>query len=180
MNKTALRSKKRIMDVLLKKLATEKIEVVTISEIASDAGVSRKTFYRNFTGKLDIIKFYTQEIIAKYLEQVSNKDIKSFQELLTFYFSFWKSQSNYLKILQNNDLLSFMFDIQREELLDKLPWQNLSWHNLRKDETIIDLLIIGGIWNVFLYNLNLNNASEPEALAQKVIDSFNLYTEYMN
>ena len=154
--------------------------MITISEIASEAGISRKTFYRNYAGKLEIIKFYIQEAVTKYLEDVGSENIKSFQELITFYFSFWKSQSYYLKILQSNGLLSFMFDIQREELLKKLPWQNFSWHNLKKNETVIDLLIIGGIWNVFLYNLNSNMIIEPEILAQKVIDSLNLYTKYLN
>lgn len=180
MNKTALRSKKKIMDVFFEKLTTEGIEVITISEIASEAGISRKTFYRNYAGKLEIVKFYIQEAVAKYLEDASSKDIKSFQELITFYFSFWKAQSYYLKILQNNGLLSFMFDIQREELLEKVPWQKFAWHTPHKNETIIDLLIIGGIWNVFLYNLNSNNVIRPEVLAQKVIDSLNLYTKYLN
>lgn len=180
MNKTALRSKKRIMDVFFEKLATEKIEVITISEIASEAGISRKTFYRNYTGKLEIIKFYIQETVTRYLEDVNSENIKSFQELITFYFSFWETQSYYLKILQNNGLLSFMFDIQREEMLEKVPWQNFAWHTLHKDETIIDLLIIGGIWNVFLYNLNSNNSIRPDTLAQRVVNDLKLYTKYLN
>ncbi|KRL00798.1 TetR/AcrR family transcriptional regulator [Liquorilactobacillus capillatus] len=180
MNKTALKSKKKIMDVFFEKLATERIEVITISEIASEAGVSRKTFYRNYAGKLTIIKFYIQETVNKYLEDVSKENITSFQDVLTFYFSFWKSQSRYLETLQNNGLLSFMFDIQRETLLKKVPWQSFAWHTLHKDETIIDLLIIGGIWNIFLYNLNLNNAIEPEVLAQKVIDDLKVYIKYLN
>lgn len=180
MNKTALRSKQKIMSAFFEKLATEKIEVITISEIASAAEISRKTFYRNYTGKLEIIKFYIQNTVSKYLENVRKRNIKSFQELITFYFSFWKSEIYYLKILQRNGLISFAFDIQREELLKKLPWQRFEWHIPSNDETIIDLIIIGGIWNVFLYNLNSNNIIESEVLAQKVIDSLNLYTQYLN
>ncbi|WP_369670996.1 TetR/AcrR family transcriptional regulator, partial [Enterococcus faecium] len=57
MNKTALRSKQAIVTALFNKLASYPFNELTISEIAAEANVSRKTFYQHFPSKFAIIQY---------------------------------------------------------------------------------------------------------------------------
>lgn len=180
MNKTALKSKNAIVNSLFKKLKTDSFDVITVSEIAATADVSRKTFYQHFSGKSAIIQYYTEKTVQAYLESVASQHIATFHDLLRCYFSFWQDQRQSLLLLRENNLLGFVFEAQRRELLLQLPQQNLPWHSSKKDETVIDLMIIGGMWNILLYYLTPDRLIDPEKLTEIVIRSLREHFIYLS
>ena len=179
MNKTALRSKQAIVTALFNKLASYPFNELTISEIAAEANVSRKTFYHHFPSKFAIIQYYTQSTVQAYLAKVADQKIKNFHDLLCCYFSFWQEQRHELLVLQKNNLLGFVFEAQRQQLLQMLPQQAMPWHSPTKDETVIDLLIIGGVWNILLYYLTPDRLIDPEKLTRIIINSLKDHLVYL-
>ena len=180
MNKTAQKSKHAIVGALFAKLSKDSFDTLTISEIAAAANVSRKTFYQHFPNKSAIVQYYTETTVKAYLATVTNQKIQTFHDLLCCYFSFWQKQRRELLLLQKNDLLGFVFEAQRRELLRQLPHQKLPWHSPSKDETLIDLMIIGGMWNILLYYLTPDRLIDPEKLTGMIIKSLKEHLAYLD
>ncbi len=177
MNATAMRSKRAIIGALLCKLEKSRFEEITISELAAMAGVSRKTFYRNFHGKQDVVDEYVSELVDQYLAQAKQLEPTDFNDVLIHYFSFWNTVVHTLKILQRNNLLGSVLDVQTERLIELLPSQPHPWHDSALgDEQTIDLLIIGGLWNILRFHLHHDDRLSPEALSAEIITSLSTRT----
>lgn len=177
MNSTAMRSRSMIVAALLCKLRTSSFNEITISEIAASAGVSRKTFYKNFHGKQDVIDEYICELVDQYLAQAKQLGFVDFRDLLIHYFTFWNASAPTLRVLQRNNLLGSVLDVQTRRLIELLPLQPLPWHDGELgDEKHIDLLMIGGLWNILRFHLQHGDAIKPAALSDEIIASLSLRT----
>lgn len=78
----------------------EPYDSISISGLCRDAGLSRKTFYRLFNSKADVVfamvdHIITDETFYEPDESVGNGDLHRF-------FGYWKSQKRFLDILQKN------------------------------------------------------------------------------
>ena len=62
-NPIALRSKKIIAEVLLRLMTQYPYAEITVKHILLEAGISRKTFYRNFSSKDDVLDAYIEAIL---------------------------------------------------------------------------------------------------------------------
>lgn len=60
--------KECIISALLQLIKEKPLSSISISELCSKAGVSRMTFYRNYTSKEEIISKHLEEIFNKYKE----------------------------------------------------------------------------------------------------------------
>ena len=57
-NKTALQSQHMIADALFSLMTRKSFQQITVTEICDEAAVGRKTFYRNFELREDVIDFW--------------------------------------------------------------------------------------------------------------------------
>ena len=62
-----MKSKDKILNSLVKLMKHKVYEIITIKEIADNAGVNRSTFYRNFKIKEDIIKYGLEKIMDEFI-----------------------------------------------------------------------------------------------------------------
>ena len=65
-NKTALQSQNMIVDALFRLLQRKSFQQVTVTELCEEAAVGRKTFYRNFAWKEDVVDFWLDLRCAEY------------------------------------------------------------------------------------------------------------------
>ena len=86
---------------------------ITVTEICSRAGITRRTFYRNLDGKEDLIIFSTDYLVKSLL---ANVDFNCTDPLTLYngFFSYWYEHRRYLSSLYNNGL----FDLFSSEFLD--------------------------------------------------------------
>ena len=76
-NKTALQSQHLIADALMALLRRKPYQEITVSELCREAAVGRKTFYRNFETKKDVIDLILEELLETYrkeLESIPSED----------------------------------------------------------------------------------------------------------
>lgn len=139
-NPSALRSKKLITETLLEILKKYPLNEITVKHILLEANISRKTFYRNFTSKEDVLYSYIDSILAEYKDTVIKKQKASFIDIFDIIFNFCEINRELLFILRNNNLLH----IPLMKLNCILP----SLHQ-NSGEYIV-LFNIGGIWNVIM------------------------------
>jgi AcrR family transcriptional regulator len=134
-NPSSRQSKKWIAESFFDMLAIRPLSSITISEIAENAGLDRRTFYRHFKSKQEVISYSIHEVSKQYEEKISRYDnvndpysiAKSIFEVLVII-------KENLQILYKQNLLNvFLTDF--EIIFDKYQYkytspEMLKWENI--------------------------------------------------
>jgi AcrR family transcriptional regulator len=108
-NTLAEKLKGYIAESLLRLMKEKPYPAITISEIASKAGVNRSTYYRSFKSKDDIIKFfYYNKILCGPIENTDDKNKIKKQFLKMFYH--YLEYKEELMLLYKNGLSCSLLD----------------------------------------------------------------------
>ena len=144
-------------DALLMLMAKKDYANITISEITQKAGVNRSTFYRNFTSKDNIIKYYFNQIIYKLHSKGSSTPplIEDyFLEIFTHYYKYKKE-------------LLLMYKAKITYII--LEALNETFSAIRSDTTLENLYATyyhtGGVYNDFLLWFDGEMAQTPAEMA---------------
>lgn len=103
-------AKKQITEALLKLLEKNSIDQISISKIAERAGVSRMTFYRNYTDKTDILRQRLGQLIRESYEDYLMKGNRSDEQFFGSLFGHFKKNSSFYLTLFHNDLGHLLLD----------------------------------------------------------------------
>ena len=100
-NKAAIQSQHMITDALFILMKRKPFHQITVTEICDEAAVGRKTFYRNFELREDVIDFWLDLRCAEY-----EKDLLSvpLEEMLQYHCAFLKKYTSELIALYQNGL----------------------------------------------------------------------------
>lgn len=172
------RSKVRIAEALFEKLAVYELDEISVSEVVAKAGVSRNTYYRHFSTKRSVLTFYIEELLREYLQGVEERGISDVEGILNYYFSFWGDRKEYVILLRRRQLLDLALDVQRKKFLEALPHSDLPWHGVsRVDETLVDLLFVGGMWNILLHWLDRDMDPKASEVVRTFLEELSVYAE---
>lgn len=157
-----------------KKLYSE----ISISEIAENALLSRRTFYRIFTSKEDILQQYFISICDEYLACFSKGKPYTFAEIVEIFFSFWEQRLDFIILLQKNHMFYFLL----EEFNKVLP----DLHNIFRGEkasydNAIELQIAllasaGALWNILSEWVKLEKHPSPKEVSQIITKAVEINT----
>lgn len=101
----------------LLQLMTEKpYNEISIKEITEKADLSRRTFYRNFNQKDDLLCEYAHGLMEEYISDLREVAQPSAFNVMRVYFSFWKKHLDFLRLLEKNRLLYLVFEKHNEAL----------------------------------------------------------------
>lgn len=154
-NPSALRSKRILTETLLSLLKTIPYHEITVKHIILESGISRKTFYRNFFSKDDILNSHIDTILNQYLEAIREQNEYSIIKMLDVIFSFCENNKELLFMLRDNELL-YLLLIKLNRLLPnehKRITQNISKQNSERTSNFSQYIVffnIGGIWNIIV------------------------------
>lgn len=131
---------------------------INIKEITEKAGVSRVSFYRNFSSKEDILLQYIRLILSRETEtEIPDKDIRFRFRRLLFHL---KKHQSFFKLLEKNDL-SWMIHYCATEL---------SKNYIHKYQPAAvayqDAYYAGGTVSVILQWMENGMKEDPDELAQ--------------
>lgn len=114
MNKTNWKieeqSKQKMVQALLTVMKQYDYKEITVTQIVQEAHLSRTTFYRLFSDKDEILTLFFEKLFQKFFEQVKEKKIKHYWDLVQLFFDFWEGQKELLLLLQKNHLLLQVFE----------------------------------------------------------------------
>lgn len=102
----AVKSQKWIVQALLTLIQKKPYEEITISEICIKAGLDRRTFYRNFKDKNDVLQFYFSDLQKEYKFALKTMPEHTFYTLALTFFEFWTFHLDFFKTTQNNQALN--------------------------------------------------------------------------
>lgn len=102
-NTTAMQSQKWIADSLMRLLEKHTFSEITVTQICQEAQLVRKTFYRNFETKEDIIHFILDNLFESFRSKFSIETIAP-SETFTHYYEYWAKERQLLTYLHRDDL----------------------------------------------------------------------------
>lgn len=87
-NPSAIRSKKEITDTLLQLMDTYSYNDITVKQIILESQVARKTFYRNFLSKDDVLNAHIDNIMQQYVYSLQQLPNCQLSDILDIIFTF--------------------------------------------------------------------------------------------
>lgn len=163
-NPTAKQSQEWIILALLGLMGTKDYDKISVSEICRKADIDRRTFYRNFDSKNDVLEQYINALRQEYLRLYSDEDRSSSYKAAKYFFEFWSRHLSFIKNIKSNGLSDYIFHLfttfskEHNEFLigDFKPDMQLE---------CIYAYRIGGFWNVLLTLADKENKPTPDELA---------------
>ena len=170
-NPIAVRSKQMITCALLELMQIKSYAKITVSEIVDKAQVVRKTFYRNFTSKDEVLDEYVETLFSQYIEQLSNlTPFTAYNAVLT-YFVFWNKNIAFLNILIQNNLSHIVLEAYEKYLptIDKEYQQSELSQSKYYDYTVA--FSAGGFWRLLCVWAKKGALESPEEMADYYTNS---------
>lgn len=184
-NPSALESQKRIIESLIDLMQVKNIKDISISEISENAEVVRRTFYRNFKSKEDVLDAYFNNIYEEFKNTVNNMGneldcLMTLRELFKicykhkdFFMALKKNNMLYLMLNKWNVYLPIIYDLFLDRIV-KFPDT--------KSKTSLEYLLAfnaGGVFNMVIKWIDDGMVLTPSELAD-ITDSFAYGTLYKN
>ena len=114
MNKTnwkiAEQSKQKMVQALLTVMEQYDYKEITVTQITQEAQLSRKTFYRLFSNKDDILLLFFDGLFQECFSQIKSRKIQRYWDVVQVFFDFWEERKGLLSLLQKNNLLAIVFE----------------------------------------------------------------------
>lgn len=161
-NPSALRSKKIITETLITLLKDYPLSEITVKHILLESGISRKTFYRNFSSKEDVLSSYIDSILFEYKDKIIDDSNITFTESFDIIFNFCAVNKELLIILKNNNLL-YLPLMKLNTLLPTL-------HKDIDNRSYLIYFNIGGIWNIIVNWINNDMLDSADKIKRNLID----------
>lgn len=157
-----IRTRKSIKQALLVLLKKKDISSITISELATEAKVSRKTFYLHYTEMSDIIEDIKKDLQELFDDSIMKEKRVGFRvRTLNFINNIVKrvgEEEEYYALMASSDYAKIIFNPLEDKLKREFLYALDTETNLptEKKECLVDFLI-GGIINSVLKWANKEN-----------------------
>ena len=137
-NKTAIRSQHMIAAALFSLMERKPFQQISVTEICEEAAIGRKTFYRNFELREDVVDYQLDLLLDEYKK---NFNLLSYKENLYHHFEFIKKNAGYFIALYKNGLSSLSEDKFSALLPETMP----VWSESPIEQEYRSAYIISGI-----------------------------------
>lgn len=166
LNPSAIRSRKMIVEALLRLMKRKKYTAITITDVANEAQIGRKTFYRHFYTLDDVLDEYVNELFAEYRAMLKEAQICDIYEHIPCYFRFWNEHMEFLQLLEKNNLLFFIlkkYDVLMPEIFTLLPCV------IEKGSDVSEYFLsytAGGFWSMLCKWISRGGKETPEEMTE--------------
>lgn len=137
-NKKAIQSQNLISDALFSLMKRKSFHQITVTEICKKADIGRKTFYRNFELREDIIDFQLDLLCDEYKAELVSLPLEQY---LYHHFAFIKKNADCFIILYHNGFSSLAYEKFACLLPDTMP----IWSDNPIEQEYRSAYIIAGI-----------------------------------
>ena len=145
---------------------TYEYSLITITQISQEAKIGRKTFYRYFKNKNEVLEKHIEHLYLDYSSYIENFYSKKMSVLIYNHFSFWENHIDFLMMMYKNNLMFYIYK-QYQIHCSLLNNKIIDFQNHDKiTSTYINAYTAGVFWS-FLYTWVENGAREtPSQLAE--------------
>lgn len=165
----AIRSKQWMLDALIALMREKPFAQITVSEIAKCSQLDRRTFYRHFKTKEDIIVHRIRQMSEHFEPILQRREPLRTKDIALRFFSLCEGDKELLGLLYTHKLLPLLL----YELNTIFPEHHNRYHGAAGiyapyDETYVLAYHVGGFWNVLLRWISDGMKKTPEELAETI------------
>ena len=163
-NPLAAQSKQWMLEALLQLMNKKDYSGITIKELCIKAGVDRKTFYRHFKSKDEILELPVREACDRYISELKKlPELNSF-EITESYFHICAEYADFFGLLDRHGLLPLLLK-KFDEYLPRLN-ELFSADPLYRKKSPYELIYqAGGFWNVTVQWIRNGQREKPGRMA---------------
>lgn len=118
-------TKDSIAESLVSLIENNNYDEITIQEVASGCNISRRTVYRHFRTKDEILSYSFRSCLIKLADYISLQDTKDLHKLCLTYFKFWEENMDRLLMMNDAGVL-FRFGSEFDSLVSVIADRMLS------------------------------------------------------
>lgn len=111
--KISMNSKRKLTDALFTVMKQYNYKEITITQIAQEAQLSRKTFYRLYTSKEDILNEYIETVLLTFSDELMKRGIHHYWDVVQLYFDFWEQREDMILLFKQHELLPVLMEATR-------------------------------------------------------------------
>ena len=106
----AEQSKKKIAAAMLSVMNIYDYKEITVTQITQEARISRKTFYRHFRDKDEVLKHLFDSLYQECLSSITESGIHNYWDVVQCFFDFWEKHAEALNLMKRSNLLPQLFE----------------------------------------------------------------------
>ncbi len=165
-SKIALQSRKWLMDALLDLMNRYEYDAITISQICRKADLSRRTFYRLYHCKEDMLIEKCTLLMAEYRDLLYRDSPISYIDMASTYFEFCYLHRDFFIQLKKSNLLSKIFFVIEESFPELCGSLQRSDNSICQSKALryINSYSIGGLNNMLLQWIRQDMDATPKEL----------------
>lgn len=103
-------TKEAVLRALIELMEEKSFHELSVTEIASAAGVSRAAFYRNYETKADIVRFYLRDLFRECLGEIRAMGEKSKYNRIRLFFSYFHDNGEQVSALAHDELAPVFYE----------------------------------------------------------------------
>lgn len=175
--KDSLSTKEIIKCTLLNLLKEKDYCDIQMKEIAEAANVGRRTLYRYFQTKDDIVRFIADSLMDEFAEALLENHAAGLLQTSETYFSFWEKNIEIFHCLDNSHLLQYIEDdlakyIMQVTLKTKYKDENMDLEQMiaiaSEEQKYGFYFTIAGYWELTKRWMREENRRTPEEISKLV------------
>lgn len=174
---TLNRSQKCFIDALLALMARKPYSEITITALSEYAQYDRRTFYRHFKTKDDILCLHCASLLNEMGESMNQRGSLTPYSGFLSYFEFWSRHKEFLILLDKHGLMNFLGDKQEYliyqyvgKLVDEDLPEKLS--DTSEFSQFAFFFTQGGLWHSLCFWVRTGMKQSPECLTKHILNSF--------
>lgn len=169
-NQQVRTTKSWIMNALITLMESEKFNEITISQIASQAKIDRRTFYRHYKTKDEVLDEYLLSLLVPHFETLAKEDTLNERQLSIRHFSFFIEHLTFLRLLKQQGLFGYLL-IRYQDYI--MLFQNIkgvtpAWQESDRFRLAFKT---GGFWNIVSEWIEDEPVKSPEEITD-IIHNF--------
>lgn len=162
-----------IVNAFLELAKEKKISKITITELCERADVSRRTFYRHFEKKEDVVECYTMNLMKALANALTPAFIRNdMYEFTKSFFEFFIPEKEHLRFFTENGFGDIIFTCYIKSMVPLTymhPLQITAAESTANNTECKMAYILGGLWSLLTYWLSHGCVQTPEELADTVM-----------
>lgn len=171
-NKQVHKSKQWLVEALLTLMETSNFEEITVQEIAQHAQLDRRTFYRHFATKKDVIDYQIDIIFTSYISQLKHEELYEYKQLEN-HLQFVYQHIDFLRLLKRQNLSELVLKKYNAYVFkfehDKNKEEKAELNHLM----VTSAFKTGGFWNTILYWIDQEPMMSPGELSKILLELIN-------
>lgn len=183
-NPSAIRSKKEITNTLLRLMNTYSYNDITVKQIILEAQIARKTFYRNFLSKDDVLDAHINSIMQQYISSLQHLPNAQLTNILDIILNLCIQNHDFFIQLKDNNLMHLF--LNKWNTFIPIMHKNIVCPNhpmfQKFSDEHIEYIIafnIGAVWNVIMKWLENDMKDSPDtikAILLQHLETLSLFT----